>query len=109
MKWHAYRNMEPKAQPPRPFNQQEALENIRRVQEELNQSGPWPENLLPWLKADHKGVSLAIRAAADAVDHACLNQDATRLDKALVEYKRACLEGLTLWRQREQQTTLTTA
>lgn len=82
---------------------------IDRAFEELNEAGPWPENLLPWLTIDHKGLSQAIRTANDAVDHACLNQDATGLNKALAEYKRAYLKGLTLWRQREQQTTLTTA
>jgi hypothetical protein len=106
MKWQSFRNKEPKAQPPRLISQQEAFECIQRVHEELNQAGPWPENLTAWLKDNHKEVLQATRATADDVDQACLNQDVTGLERALAEYKRVWLEGLTLWRNREQQQSL---
>lgn len=103
MKWQAYRNKEQVAQPPRPFSHPEALESIRRVQAELDQAGPWPENITAWLQDHHPAALRAIRQTTKGINHACLHQDATGLEKALTAYKRAWLEGLTLWRDREQQ------
>jgi hypothetical protein len=98
MKWQSYRNEGTKAQPPRPFSQQEALDSIRRTQSELDQGGPWPEHLTGWLKENHLAALQAIKRATNGIDHACLNQNVTGLEKALVEYKRAWQEGLNLWR-----------
>lgn len=109
MKWQAYRNSEPKAQPPKLFSHQEALESIRRTLAELNESGPWPENLTAWLNFNHKETVQAIKIAEKGIDHAFLSQDAETLEKALAEYKRACVEGLTLWREREQQPSMLAA
>lgn len=109
MKWQSYRNKEPKAQPPRPFNNHEALESIRRIQAELDQAGPWPENITAWLQDHHPAALQAIRQTTKGIDHACLHQDSTGLKKGLAEYKQAWLNGLTLWRSREQQPSMMAA
>jgi len=101
MKWQTYRNREAKAQPPRPFSQQEALESIRRVHTELDQAGPWPEHLTAWLQESHAEALQSIRKATKGINRACLDQDATGFEKTLAEYKRAWMESLTLWRTRK--------
>ena len=101
MKWHTYRSEETKAQITQSFSQLGALESIRMAQAGLNQAGPWPENLTAWLKEASPAVLQAIRSVTKGIDHACLNQDATGLARALTEYKRVWLESLTLWRNRK--------
>ena len=99
MKWQAYRNSEPKAQPPKLFSHQEGLETIRRTLAELNESGPWPGNLTAWLNDNYKETLQAIKKAEKGIDQAYLNQDAETLEKTLADYKRACMGGLTAWRK----------
>lgn len=99
MKWESYRNGEAAAQPPRPFSQQEAFNRISQVQAELDQAGPWPEHLTTWLQGNHPAALQAIRKATKGIDHACINQDTTGLEKELAEYRRAWLAGLSLWRE----------
>jgi hypothetical protein len=91
------------------FSHQEALEHIQKVQAELDQAGPWPEHFTEWLQDHHPAALQTIRATTRGIDTACLNQDATGLDKALDEYRAVWMQGLNLWRDREQQPPLMAA
>lgn len=93
MTWRQYR------QPTRPFSQQVAFEKIGLTLAELNEAGPWPENLMAWLNDNHKETIQTIKTAEKGIDHAYLNQDAEALEKVLAEYNRACMLGLTVWRK----------
>jgi hypothetical protein len=108
MKWQAYRNDEATGQSPQPFSQNEARDLIRQTQAELEQSGPWPENLAAWLQENHPADLQAIRVTAKGIDSAWQNQEITGIVRALTEYKSAWIEGLVLWRRQLQQPSSTT-
>lgn len=78
----------------------QTLDRIKKVHAELDQAGPWPEYLLPYLQEFCPKAYRAAKNAERNLDMTVETQDGTGLDKALAEYKRVWLEGLTLWRER---------
>lgn len=89
--------------PAKPFDPDRAHDRIRRVQDELNSSGPWPEHLSRWLELYHPAMLQKIRNTTAAVDDAFKNNNDRALDRALDEYRAAWLAGLQLYRQQEGQ------
>jgi hypothetical protein len=63
------------------FNQQEALDLIRRTHAELNHRGHWPEQLMIWLREKHPAARQAILNATQSIDDACLNQNRAGLER----------------------------
>jgi len=84
------------------YCQHEALVCIRKINEELDQSGPWPENLTSWLCEHHQTKLQAIHTVTEGINCAIMNQDATGLIRVLKEYKMLWLEGLGLWNSHQR-------
>jgi hypothetical protein len=63
MKWHSYRIEGNIKKAPSIVSQHDANESIRKVQDELDQAGPWPEHIKAWLHTDHPSVLQRIRVA----------------------------------------------
>jgi hypothetical protein len=78
-------------------------ECIVRVHEELDLAGPWPRNLTAWLEINHREAFLAIREADKRLDFVCENRLDRKLEDALRHYKKAWLDGLNLWNEREAE------
>lgn len=84
------------------FNPDHWRSEIARAYEELNEVGPWPENLFQWLHECCLPLHRRIRSAAQAIDDAFTGRDSARLGKALAEFKGANLEALATWKEHEQ-------
>lgn len=84
------------------FDKDAAYRKIRRTQDDLDRETTWPELLAAFLEDHHPASLQKIRNTTAQIDDAYHAGNAGQLDRALVEYRQAWLDGLALYRQQPE-------